>query len=213
MKTKKKVKQTATSIGFYFLNGLIALAPLLITFWLFSFLFTVVKILLAPLRTISFPLISSLPHYEVIVGICIIFLAGIFLKTFVIRSLMELIELLFYQVPLVRPVYNGIKQLVHAFSPSDKSSFQRVVLVEYPRKGIFSLGFQTHTVAESLKPNKNGRWFSIFIPVTPNPTHGFFIIAQESDIIPTRLSNEEAMTIIISGGIVQPKQVEKNNIS
>jgi len=207
MKPKKMhVKKTVSSIGSYFLNGLIALAPLLITFWFFSFLFDVVKALLAPLKTISVPLLGSLPHHEVIVGVIIIFLAGIFLKSLVVRSLMELIDVLFYQVPLVRPVYNGIKQLIYAFSPSNKESFQRVVLIEYPRKGLYSLGFQTHKAAEQLRPDtSNTQWYTIFIPVTPNPTHGFFIIVQESEIVPLKITTEDAMTIIISGGIVQPK--------
>ncbi len=213
MKIKKtiKVKKTISSVGSYFLNGLLALAPLMITFWFFSFLFDVVKALLAPLKTISVPLLGSLPHHEVIVGTIIIFLAGIFLKSIVVRSVMELIELLFYQVPLVRPVYNGIKQLIHAFSPTNKESFQRVVLVEYPRKGLYSLGFQTHKAAEQLRPDKsNTQWYTLFIPVTPNPTHGFFIIVQESDIIPLSINTEDAMTLIISGGIVQPKHFSNN---
>ncbi len=208
MKNKKNhVKRTVSSLGSYFLNGLLALAPLMITFWFFSFLFNVVKALLAPLKTISVPLLGSLPHHELIVGTVIIFLAGIFLKSLVVSSLMELIDLIFYQVPLVHPVYNGIKQLVHAFSPSDKETFQRVVLVEYPRKGVYSLGFQTHKASDQLHPvkNSNAQWYTIFIPVTPNPTHGFFTVVEEADIIPVQITTEEAMTLIISGGIIQPK--------
>jgi uncharacterized membrane protein len=101
-------------------------------------------------------------------------------------------------------VYSGIKKLVDAFSFQDKVSFTKVVRVEFPRPGIYSIGFLANQVDTTIAPNTDKKYFSIFIPTTPNPTSGFLIVAPEEQITILNLSRQEAMAMIISGGIIQP---------
>ena len=110
------------------------------------------------------------------------------------------------QIPFVRPLYTGVKQLVSAFSPSDTLTFQQVVLIEFPQKGMFSVGFQTSEIAPEIAPDKQDTYYNVFIPTTPNPTTGFFVMAKRKDFKPVNLTTQEAMALIMSGGIVQPKR-------
>ncbi len=123
---------------------------------------------------------------------------------FLLRPIIHAIENLFSRIPLIRPVYSGIKKLVDAFSFQDKVSFSKVVRVEFPRSGIYSLGFLANQVDEKIAPDAQTKYFSIFIPTTPNPTSGFLIIVPEEQITIIDISRQEAMAMIISGGIIQP---------
>jgi len=200
----KFLRSIVSFVWHLFVNGLLTLLPLTITFGLFSFSFKLLKGLLSPLKTIDIPFLSSIPHAELLLALGIIIICGIVFKSIVVRSLLELFEFLLEQVPLVRPVYMGVKQLVHAFSPSDDHSFQEVVLVEFPRKGMYSIGFQTSQLPKELSPKQDDNHYSIFVPTTPNPTTGYFIIVQKDEIKKLDLTTQEAMALIISGGIVQP---------
>lgn len=192
-----------------FLNGLITLLPLSITFGLFSLFFKIIKGWLAPLNHIQIPFLSTIPHAEIFIALIIIFISGLLFKSIVVRSLIDLFEYLVEQVPLVRPVYLGVKQLVQAFSPNDTNSFQRVVLIEFPRKGVYSLGFQTSELVQELTPGDNDAFYSIFIPTTPNPTTGYFVMIRKEEVLSVDLTTQEAMALIISGGIVQPQRFKK----
>jgi uncharacterized membrane protein len=191
-----------------FINGLLTLLPITITLGLFSFTFRLIKGWLAPLRDFQdqVPYLKDIPHAEIILAFAVIFIAGVVLKSFIIRSVVEVFEMLVEQVPLVRPVYTGIKQLVTAFSPKDTMTFKQVVLVEFPRNGLYSIGFQTTQMAKELAPDPEHVFYNIFIPTTPNPTTGYFVVVKKQDFKPIDLTTQEAMALIISGGIVQPKR-------
>ncbi|MFS8507227.1 MAG: DUF502 domain-containing protein [Candidatus Babeliales bacterium] len=191
-----------------FVNGLLTLLPIAITFSVFSFSLKLLKTWLAPLHYLQekIPFLQSIPHDEIIIAIALIFLAGIFLKSLIIRSFIELFETMLEQIPFVRPLYTGVKQLVSAFSPSDTLTFQQVVLIEFPQKGMFSVGFQTSEIAPEIAPDKQDTYYNVFIPTTPNPTTGFFVMAKRKDFKPVNLTTQEAMALIMSGGIVQPKR-------
>jgi len=200
----ERIKETISFFWGLFLNGLITLLPITITLGLFSFSFKVIKGWLAPLKYFHVPFLSNIPNAEIIVAFAIIFVSGVLFKSIVVRSLLDLFEYVLERVPLVRPVYLGVKHLVQAFSPSDTNTFQRVVLVEFPRKGMYSIGFQTSKLASELAPTEEGTFYSIFIPTTPNPTTGYFIIVRKEEVRTVDLTTQEAMALIISGGIVQP---------
>lgn len=204
---RKIIEKSINFIWSLFLNGLLTLLPITITLAIFNVTFKLLKNWLSPLIQLEehIPYFNTLPHAEFLLALIIIFLAGVFLKSFVIRSLLELFEMILEYVPLVRPVYTGIKQLVSAFSPTDMT-FQQVVLVEFPRPGIYSIGFQTSQLAKELSPDPDQTFYSIFIPTTPNPTTGYFVVVKEQDFKPVGLTTQEAMALIISGGIVQPKR-------
>lgn len=198
------IRTIADKVWTVFLNGLLTLLPITITFGIFSFSVKLINGWLDPLRTLKIPYFESIPHGEILLVIGIIFFAGLVLKSFILQSILELIELIVSNIPIVRPVYTGVKQLVDAFSPSDTQTFKQVVLVEFPRKGCYSVGFLTSEITKELSPTQDESYYNIFIPTTPNPTTGFFIITTKKDFAPINITTEEAMALIISGGIIQP---------
>jgi len=113
---------------------------------------------------------------------------------------LELFDRLLENLPLVRTVYTASKQLVDAVSPGGRRAFRKVVLVEFPKKGTFALGFVT---GDGLSPLP-GDMISIYVPTALNPTSGFLVFAQESDILDPRLSVEEGIKLVVSGGVVRP---------
>jgi len=209
--------QTTIKKGFkllwsLFMNGLLTILPVAITVGVVSFCLSLLKTLFAPLQSFknSIPYLNQIPHAEFIIGIGLIFAAGIFLKSFVIRYMFELFESIVTHVPLVRLVYRSVKQLVGAFSPDDTHSFRQVVLVEFPRPGIYSIGFQTTKLSPDLAPDTDRQYYNVFLPTTPNPTTGYFLIVREGDFRAIDLTTQEAMALIISGGIVQPDRYKVN---
>ena len=194
-------------LGKVFINGLVTLLPITITFGLLSFSFSLLKSWLAPLARIDIPFVT-IPHAEIVLIVVVVFLAGLFLKTLIARSLVEVFEKIIDKMPIVSPIYTGIKQLVHAFSPSDNVSFKQVVLVEFPRQGVYSLGFLTAEITYSIA-NQQQPMYNVFVPTTPNPTTGFFLIITKDEFVPIDLTTQEAMALIISGGIIQPERFKK----
>ena len=194
-----------------FLSGLFALLPLTLTIAVFTLTFRLVSNWLEPLKQLNIPFLATTPYSELIFAILIIFAAGMLYNIFILGPIVEAIENILVKLPLVSTVYSGIKQLVNAFSSQDKASFSTVVMVEFPRHGIYSIGFLANELESSLTPDSEHKYFSIFIPTTPNPTSGFLIVAQEKDIKPLNISRQDAMAMIISGGIIQPQTIKKDD--
>lgn len=192
------------SIFSLFLTGLFTLLPITLTIAVFSITFRVLVSWLEPLKRFGLPFIGIVPYSEVILAIAIIFIAGALYNMFLLRPIIHGIERLFEKIPLIRPVYSGIKKLVHAFSFQDKLSFSKVVRVEFPKTGLYSIGFLANQVDEKIAPDITKKYFSIFIPTTPNPTSGFLIIVPEDEFVIIDISRQDAMAMIISGGIIQP---------
>jgi len=204
MKKKSLFGRLYSLIKSFFINGLLTLLPIAITLSLFSFMFRLFKSWLTPLQQLDIPYLNVIPHGEIILVILLVFAAGVILRSFIIQSVIDLFEILLSNVPIIYPVYIGIKQLVHAFSPNDKETFKQVVLVEFPLKGTYSLGFLTSELKKQLSPNKEEPFYNIFVPTTPNPTTGYFVVMPKKNFIAVDLTTEEAMALIISGGIIQP---------
>jgi len=188
-----------------FLTGLIAILPLTLTIALFSVSFRILRSWLEPLKQFRPPFIEALPYDEFIFAIIIIIVAGTLYNIFILRPIIHAIENLFFKIPLVRPVYTGIKKLVEAFGFQDKITFKKVVLVEFPRHGVYSIGFLTSELSPELAPDKTKKFFNIFIPTTPNPTSGFLVVVPEESLIKININPQEAMAMVISGGIINPE--------
>lgn len=197
----------------FFLNGLIAILPITLTIALFSISFRLVANLLTPLTTLTQEtFLRYIPYSEIILAIIIICFIGTLYNFLVLRSLIDFVEKLVFQIPLIRPVYSGIRQLVRAFSLTDDNiAFKKVVLIQFPRKKIYSIGFLTSELQSEIAPNKEQKFFNIFLPTAPNPTSGYFVIVPEEDIIIVDLTHQEAMGMIISGGIIQPERFAKQD--
>jgi len=192
-----------------FLNGLFAILPITLTIALFNLSFRLISDWLKPLSGfVQQTFFKHVPYAEIIVAIAIIFVVGFIYNVFILRSLINLIEKLIFTVPLVRPVYSGIKQLVQAFSMQGELTFKKVVIVEFPRKGVYSLGFLTRTLHAEIAPHGK-LLYNVFIPTTPNPTSGYLVIIPQEDVMVVDLTHQEAMAMIISGGIIQPERFNK----
>jgi uncharacterized membrane protein len=210
---KKQTKSSYTrsdTIKSIFFSGLFALLPLAITVALITFVFRLVNHWLEPLNyCISHYLGITYPYIAgIILVLLFILFVGTILRVFLLRTVARGIENMIASLPIIRPVYTGVKQLIHAFNFKDELSFKNVVLVQFPRKGMYSVGFVTSELSSWLEitDGEKERYYNIFIPTTPNPTSGFFIIARASELQVLDITRQEAIAMIISGGIIQPKR-------
>lgn len=187
-----------------FLQGLLTLLPIIITLGLFGIIFKYIGSWLAPLKAVVPQFLQNIPFAEFLVVIGVIILVGLITQSFLIKRLWNIFEALLERIPLLRSVYFGIKQLIMAFTQQEEESFQKIVLIEFPRKGVYSIGFITSLVPPNLIPSEK-TYYSAYLPTTPNPTTGYYIMVPEDECIVINITKQEAMSLIMSGGIVQPK--------
>jgi uncharacterized membrane protein len=193
----------------YFLTGLVVAGPLAITAWLIWSIVRWVDDLVRPLIPPAYRPESYMPWPIPGTGLIIAFVAltllGFLTANLVGRTLVELGESLLNRMPIVRPIYKTMKQIFESLFSKTGSSFRKVALVEFPSPGMWSLVFLSQAPGGDLA-NKlpQGEHVSAFMPCTPNPTTGFFFYVKRKDIIELDISVENAMTLLISAGMVQP---------
>ncbi|HTM06331.1 MAG TPA: DUF502 domain-containing protein [Patescibacteria group bacterium] len=205
MKSNTLLTRLNTLLWNIFFGGLMAILPITLTVAIFNTSIKMIVSWLEPFRrVIPATFLQKVPYAEVVCAIAFVLIIGSLYNYFILDRVIHSIERLVKQIPLVRPVYSGIKQLVKVFGSQEKLSFQRVVLVHFPRHGIYSIGFITSQLSPAIAPDAAIPFYTVFIPTTPNPTSGFCIVAPEHELIATNLNSQEAMTMIISGGIIQP---------
>jgi len=144
------------------------------------------------------------PGLGIIFTLILIFLVGLITKSYLGRKAVTLGELIVGKIPLVRGIYNAVKQLVDAIISDKGNSFKKVVLIEYPRRGLYSIAFVTGDTRGEVKEKTSDDAMNLFVPTTPNPTSGFYIVIPASHVIPLSMTVEEAFTLIMSGGIITP---------
>lgn len=188
----------------HFLAGLVVLVPLGVTVWILVWIFTTVDDLLRPI--IEFSPILRQPGVGFGITIVLIYLVGVIASNVIGRRLIHFSESLVARVPIVRPLYTGIKQLLESFYSPTGANLMQAVLIEFPRKGIWTIGFITH---ESQSKSGEKR-LNIFIPTAPNPTSGFLQIVGEEEIIRTDIPVEEALKMVISAGRVSPQEIAEH---
>ncbi len=205
---KAFIKRSLQICSSLFITGFFTLLPFTLTYSVFTFSFKIIKNLFEPLITLQnkIPFLRNIPHAEIALALILVVLAGVFLRSFIIQSLFNLFEYQINRIPLIRPVYSGTKQLVNAFSPKEGEGFQKVVIVEFPSQGSFCYGFQTNEVPTILAPQQNTSFVGVFVPTSPNPTSGFFIMVKKEQVQNVDITPQEAMALIISGGIVYPQK-------
>lgn len=202
----RTIIKSITLITGLFLNGLMTILPITLTIAIFNISFKLIKGWLEPLQQLNIPLLSHIPHYEIVIALSLILLVGVILRVFLVKTIIHNLESLIIKLPLIRPVYSGIKQLVSALSSQDKITFKKVVIIEFPVEKIYSIGFLTSELPAILAPTAGEKYFNVFVPTTPNPTSGYFVIVPESKIQISDLNRQEAMALVISGGIIQPER-------
>ena len=202
----------------YFLTGLILTGPLYITVSLTWWFINWVDDLVRPLIPAAFRPETYLPVRVPGLGLIIVFvsltLLGFLTANLVGRSLVELGEGILHRMPIVRPIYKSLKQIFETLFSNSGSSFRRVGLVEFPAPGMWSLVFLSQAPSEDIAtrlPDKEH--ISAFMPCTPNPTTGFFFYVPRNDLIELDISVEDAMTLLISAGTVQPNKTAQDKLA
>ncbi len=178
--------------------GVLLIVPVAVTVAVLSFLFGLLDGWIQPVSTSLFG--RPIPGLGLLLTIVLVWVTGVLSTNFVGKKLLELFDRLLENLPLVKTVYTASKQLVEAVSPGGRRAFRRVVLVEFPKKGTFALGFVT---GDGLGPLP-GDTLSIYVPTALNPTSGFLVFARESDILDPHLTVEEGVKLVVSGGVVRP---------
>ena len=175
--------------------GLIALMPIMATYWIIKLLFEFLDRLAQPLLAV---IGIQIPGLGIILTILFIFIIGLFVTNVLGRTVLKWSEIIVARVPIVSTIYNSIKQITGAFSGSTAKSFQRVILIEYPRRNLWTMAFVTN----ESKNKKGDIFYHLFVPTTPNPTSGVFIIVPKKDAIHPNISVESGLRTIVSGGII-----------
>lgn len=201
-----------TSIRRAFLSGVILLAPLGITFFVFNWLvlkiggsFKAKVFFFLPNEILTDPKLEL--FWNVTATIMVVFLVtllGFLSRYFVAKYLWSIGERLLNNLPVINTVYTSVKQIIETFSTQNRAVFQKVVLIQFPREGTYAIGFLTSSSKGEIKSKTKDPLKNIFVPTTPNPTSGFLVMLPEDQVKELDMSIGEGMKFIISGGAVEP---------
>ena len=175
--------------------GLLAIVPIAVTFWILKLLFTFFDGFAAPiLKRIGI----EIPGLGIILTLVIVFVLGVLVTNVLGKTLFNWGERILAKLPIVNTIYKTIKQITSALSGSTVKSFQQVIFIQYPRIGLWTMCFVTNE-----SQNETGEeFYHVFVPTTPNPTSGVFIIVPKKDVVHPNISVEDGLKAIISGGIL-----------
>lgn len=192
----------------YMISGLLVWLPVGVTVAALIFLVNLFdnSLLLLPVKYRPDNLLGfHIPGFGIILSFLIIFLTGMFVANFLGRHIFRIWEGLLNKIPLVRSIYTAVKQIAEALFGSGSQTFQKAYLLQYPRSGLWTLAFQTSkTQGEAQCKTGMSEVVNLFVPTTPNPTSGFFIMASRNEIIELDMSVDSALKMVISGGVVVP---------
>tara|TARA_Y100000768_G_scaffold380651_1_gene358090 strand:+ start:226 stop:837 length:612 start_codon:yes stop_codon:yes gene_type:complete len=202
--TKKKVKKSLfTSIRNNFIAGVVVLIPIGITLYLTLFFIKISSKILPKEINPNYYLPYNIPGLEILISVLLITIVGWVSLSFLGKRLFDLFESILNKIPILRTIYSAVGQLTETFTKS-KSDKKNVVLIEYPRKGVWAVGFATKENKGLIKKKVGQELVNVFVPTTPNPTSGFLLMFPKSDIIYLDLSFEEASKFIVSAGSTDP---------
>ena len=199
MSKKQKKKSIALILRNYFITGVVVLIPIGFTLYLSKILIGLSsKILPENINPNSY-LPYSIPGIEIIISILFITFVGGLSLSFFGKKILKLIDDLFKRIPLLRTIYSAISQMTETFSKKDDDK-KSVVLVEYPRKGVWAVGFATRENTTEMATKTNQKLINVFVPTTPNPTSGFLLMFPIDEVIYLDMTFEEASKFIVSAG-------------
>ncbi len=195
----------------YFFAGLLVFLPLAITLWFLGWiisimdgLFDFIPVALRPSSYLPF----AVPGLGALFTLGLILLLGFMATGLVTRRALAVWDSLLIRIPVFRGVYTSVQKLIGSIFNQDQGGRQ-VVLIEYPRKGIFTVGFATGHAGGELGAKSEDRLINVFVPTTPNPTAGFYLLVPEKDVTPLQMTPEDAFKLIVSGGMITPEEKSK----
>ena len=203
MSKKKGKKSFFTSLRNNFIAGVVVLIPIGITVYLTLFFINVSSKILPKEINPNYYLPFNIPGLEILISVILITIIGWLSLSFIGKRLFEILENILNKIPILRTIYSAVGQLIETFAQS-KSNKKNVVLIEYPRKGVWAVGFATKENKGEIRNKVNEDLINVFVPTTPNPTSGFLLMFQKKEVIYLDLSFEEASKFIVSAGSTEP---------
>ncbi len=202
-KINKKKKSIGSKLRNYFFTGVVVLIPIGITLYLTKFIIQVSSKIIPEEINPNNYLPFSIPGLEILLSIVIITIVGGLSFSFIGKKILQFINDLFKRIPILRTIYSAITQMTESFTNKEDSK-KSVVLVEYPRKGTWAVGFATKKNKTEISTKTNKNLINVFLPTTPNPTSGFLLMFPEDEVIYLDMTFEEASKFIVSAGTSAP---------
>ena len=199
MSKKSRNKSISLTLRNYFITGVVVLIPIGFTLYITKILIGISSNLLPKNINPNNYLPFNIPGVEILISIIFITLVGGISLSFFGRRILKLIDDLFKKIPFLRTVYSAIVQMTETFSKKDDNK-KSVVLIEYPRKGVWAVGFATKENKGEMADKTNKKLINVFVPTTPNPTSGFLLMFPVEDVIYLNMTFEEASKFIVSAG-------------
>ena len=199
MKKNKKKRSFTLILRNYFITGVVVLIPIGFTLYLSKILIGVSSNLIPENINPNSYLPYEIPGIEILISIILITIVGGLSLSFLGKRILKLIDDLFKRIPFLRTIYSAILQMTESFSNKDNDK-KSVVLIEYPRKGVWAVGFATKENKGEMADKTNQRLINVFVPTTPNPTSGFLLMFPIDDVIYLNMTFEEASKFIVSAG-------------
>ena len=204
MSKKRKKKSFALKLRNYFFTGVVVLIPIGFTLYLTKILISLSSKLIPEEINPNTYLHFSIPGLEIFLTVVFITIVGGLSLSFLGKKFLQLVDDLFKRIPILRTIYSAIGQMTESFAQK-KNKKKSVVLIEYPRKGTWAVGFATKENKGEIKNKLNKDLVNVFVPTTPNPTSGFLLMFPKEDVIYLDISFEEASKFIVSAGTSNPK--------
>ena len=198
-KTKKKRSLTLI-LRNYFITGVVVLIPIGFTLYLSKILIGLSSNIIPENINPNSYLPFAIPGIEIFVSVIVITIVGGLSLSFLGKRILKLIDDLFKRIPFLRTIYSAILQMTETFSNKDDNDKKSVVLIEYPRKGVWAVGFATKENKGEMAEKTNKKLINVFVPTTPNPTSGFLLMFPIDDVIYLNMTFEEASKFIVSAG-------------
>lgn len=193
--------------------GLLFLTPIAATFFLLRLtigwldqILLIIPVKYRPESFLPFPV----PGLGLIILIVILILSGVFVRNYLGRKLVFLWERIINYIPIVNKIYTAVKQLIDTIAKGTPKDFKRVVLIEYPKENIYAMAYVTGISVGELQEKTKRKMINIYVPTTPNPTSGFYLMVPEDETIPLDMTVEDSFKLLMSGGIITPERKHKN---
>ena len=201
---KKRKPKLFVKLRNYFITGIVVLVPIGITLYLTKFFISISSNLIPKEINPNSYLPFSIPGLEILLSIIFITVIGGLSLSFIGKKILQLVNETLKRIPILRTIYSAIGQMTESLAPN-KGSKKSVVLIEYPRKGSWAVGFATKENKGEISKKTNSELINVFVPTTPNPTSGFLLMFPKNEVLYLDMSFEEASKFIVSAGTSNPK--------
>ncbi len=198
----------------YFITGLLIWVPLAITVWVLNLLIGTMDQTLLLLPQSWLPrnwLGRDVPGMGVLLTVLVILATGLLARNFIGERLVRAWEHLLSRIPIVRGIYSSVKQVSDTILSPDGNAFRKALLVQYPREGVWTIAFQTGSPSSEIRQRVSGEMVSVYVPTTPNPTSGFFLMMPREQVHVLSMSVDEALKYVVSMGVVAPEHLPESD--